>query len=255
MNSLSSALKLYMDCGRKTVRALGRSLPAVGALALYSVIIVALSSLVAPLGLVGGFAVGLFHAGCAGSYLYLIDEVVCRDRSLGFSDLTDSAGPYLWEVISVLFIFWIAELVLQLLGLEGLTLALVLVAFMLFNAVPEVLYQSRALSTEALSSSTRFIRENWPEWFGPQVLLIVVLAPLLNASALHLLRMFGPFFGFLDVTAPLALELFAGRANTILLTWSAFAVITVHSMMLFRGFLYAELSTGSRRTRAWKARF
>ncbi len=255
MPPLSSALKLYLECGRKTVRALGRSLPALLALGLYSVIIVALSSLVAPLGLVGGFAVGLFHAGCAGSYLYLVDEVVCRDRKLGFSDLTDSAGPYLWEVISVLFIFWIAEMVLQALGLDGLTLALVLVAFLLFNAVPEVLYQTRSRSTEALASSTSFIKQNWPEWFVPQVVLILVLAPLLHASALNLLRMFGPFFGFLDVTAPLALEFFAGRANPVLLTWSAFAVVTVHTMMLFRGFLYAELATGSRRTRAWKARF
>lgn len=255
MSALQAALKLYSECGLRTVRALGRSLPALLALALYSIIIVALSSLMRPLGLAGGFVVGLFHAGCAGSYLYLVDEVICEDRKLGFSDLTDSAGPYLWEVISVLFIFWIAEMILQVLGLGGLTLALVLVAFLLFNAIPEVLYQTRARSTEALASSTNFIKQNWPEWFAPQVLLILVLAPMLHSSVLNLLRMFGPFFGFLEVTAPLALEFFAGRANIVVLAWSAMAVVTVHSMMLFRGYLYAELSKGSRRTRAWKSQF
>jgi len=248
-------MKLYAECTAKVFRALGRSLPAVLALALYSVILIAMASLMRPLGFAGGFVVGLFHAGCAGSYLYLVDEVVSGDRTLGFSDLTDSAGPYLWEVISVLFIFWIAEMVVGVLGLDGLTLALVLVAFILFNAVPEILYQTRNRSTEALASSTSFIKQNWPEWFGPQVVLILLLAPMLHTPFLNLLRMFGPFFGFIDVTAPLALHLFDGNVNIVMIAWSAMAVVTVHSMMLFRGFLFAELSKGSRRTRAWKSQF
>jgi hypothetical protein len=255
MSPLKAALKLYSDCGARTVRALGRSLPALLALTLYSIILVALTSLMRPLGFAGGFVIGLFHAGCAGSYLYLVDEVVCGDRRLGLSDLTDSAGPYLWEVISVLFIFWIADMVLAMLGLSGLTLALVLVAFLLFNAVPEVLYQTRARSTEALGSSTSFIKQNWPEWFAPQILLILILAPMLHTQSFTLLRMFGPFFGFLDIGDPLASAFFAGGASAVLVAWTAMAVVIVHTMMLLRGFLFAELSKGSRRTRAWKSQF
>ena len=168
-------------------------------------------------------------------------------------DVTDSVGPYLWEVISVLFLFWIASLVLNMLHLGSLTVILVVVAFLIFNPIPEVLYQSRARSVDALTRSISFIKENWPEWFVPQLLMILLMAPLLHGGPMLLFTMFGPFFGFLDVGRLLAQAFFGGVASTNTLIWTATAVVLVHTMMLFRGFLYAELSQGSRRTRAWKS--
>jgi hypothetical protein len=217
------------------------------------VVLVALHQLLGRFGFPGGLAIGLAHAACAGSYLFLMEELVLGSGRVDLTDVTDSVGPYLWDVISVLFLFWIAELLLGALGLRGLSAVLVLAAFVAFNPVPEVIYQSRSRSMEALGRSAGFIREAWPEWFAPQIVLLFLVAPLLHGGELLLFRMFGPFFGFLDVGRPLAQAFFGGFAHSGMLIWTTISVVLVHTMMLFRGFLYRELSSGSRRTRAWKA--
>ncbi len=254
MPAVKAALQLYAVCGRKTLGALFASAPALLALVVYGVVLVALHQLLGRFGFAGGLAIGLAHAACAGSYLFLVEELVRGSGRLNFTDVTDSVGPYLWDVISVLFLFWIAQLLLGALGLPGLSAVLVLAAFVAFNPVPEVIYQSRSRSMEALGRSAGFIREAWPEWFAPQIVLLFLVAPLLHGGDMLLFRMFGPFFGFLDVGRPLAQAFFGGFAHGGMLVWTATSVVLVHTMMLFRGFLYRELSCGSRRTRAWKAR-
>jgi hypothetical protein len=109
-------------------------------------------------------------------------------------------------------------------------LAIVGVAiFVLFNAVPELIYQSRAASVQLLAASVRFVQENWIEWFIPNILFGVVyylsyeLVPVSPESVLGIVLELGRSF-------------------------------LLFYMMVFRGYLFQGLQSGSRRTRIFRSR-
>lgn len=186
----------------------------------------------AALGFLGGFLVGLVQAACLASFLYLV-EMIVRTSKVTLDDFRRSFGVYLWDVVGVLFVFWLFQLICVPVLLRspngfGILLAVELVAFILFNAVPELIIIGHHSVFELLTESASFVSENWIEWF-----------PLNLAAA-------GVFFVLLRLPLPL------GVLGS-LVRFAALALF-LYFVMVTRGLLFVELHGSTRRSRLFRWR-
>lgn len=257
---IQSTLELYADCARDTWNGLTRSAWSVAVLLLVPGIVAVAASILAPLGILGGILVGLVQALGTGWYLSLVEISVMSGRNVRPSDLKDNVGQYVWDVISVLFVFWIAELILGALLPGALFAALLLVATVVFNPAPEMIYQERSNGTALLADAASFMQNNWPEWLATYIgagLFLGLWAAVVGVGAssdriVDLLSLFGPSFGF-TAMGSLVTGLAANRI-WLGVVFGLPLLIFAHAFMLFRGHLYRRLRGSSRRGRAWQAR-
>ncbi len=255
MKRLTATLRPIGSAVLDATRALPRSWPAALGLAAYSVLVLAASTLLAPLGFAGGLVVGLVHAAAIGSYLCLLEIAITQRRPIAFTEIQESFGTYLWEVISVLWIFFLAQVVLVwILQLSAVWLGLMLVAFFAFNPAPELIYQGRSRGLELLGDTLRFVRQSGLTWFPAQVLILIALGAILPQHRLFLLQAFGPSFGFLDVGGLFFTQLMSRAPTWQELAGFAAAVLATHWFLLFRGFLFKAIGRGGRRLREWQER-
>lgn len=254
MGVVEATLKTWLGAARDAFGALPRSWMAALALLVGSAGLGILHHVIRPLGMMGGFVYAIFHAGVAGTYLYLLETAISQNRRLDWEDVRSSLGTYLWDVISVLFLFFIGSMLLIPLSATPIPIAVYLGVFVIFNPAPEFIYQGHTRSVALLGDAGRFMFDNWPEWLVPQILFAALLF-LLLPDLVGVAQMFGPFFGFTDVATDFYGRLLGGSFSLVWLGRTLAALVVVHLVMLFRGFLFSALRTGNRRTRAWKARF
>ena len=185
VNLVSVTLQLYRQVLYSTGRSLTRSWVTMVVLMVFAVLFVGVSRIAAPLGIAGGFILGIVNALLVGATLRLIEQSLSAARTIQFTDVTDSFGHYFWDVIGVGFVLWIPTMLLDM-GMQAnpyghfLSSAFLLLVFILLNPAPEVIYQVRHDSSlEVLKTSYQFILEHWVEWFLPFAILIlpVVLLP------------------------------------------------------------------------------
>lgn len=257
---VKATFQLYAEAARDAGRAVLRSPLAAVGLVLANLGLMGLMLLIgATVGnnLITGFILGFAQAAAIGWYLSLVAIAVEGKRRVRFSDLAATFGQGMWDVISVLFVFWIASMLLGPLG-PMVTLAATAAATVAFNPAPEMLYQERSRSLELLGDAARFMQNNWPEWLGAHVLIGLLAAGLLYLAQGHvgasevisILQLFGPFFAFVTVGA-----MFLGQLTDPMgLAAGVGLLALVQFTMCFRGALYARLRRSSRRSRAWQSR-
>jgi hypothetical protein len=247
-------LRLYGETAALAARRALRAWPVAFSLVLYALVLALLTPLVGPLGMAGGIIVMLVLAACLSSYLHLISHVVAGIR-LRWSDLRQSAGARFWDVISVLFAFWVLDLAIRyvLAPAAGpkapIVIALVgLATAVFFNPVPELLYQGTSRSFLLLADAVRFVSRHGLEWLIPNLLFAAaLLAPL---GKLH-----GPAGQVVLDMAQLLAPNNQGMA-LLALFWQAPPwlqlpmLVFVHFVMVFRGILFKELTSGGSRQRA-----
>jgi len=261
VKTLKATMTMYRTAFVHAARATGRSLWAAWFLLATFLILHFAAQFLGIAGLVGGFALALIHAVLVGTYLALLEETVnATSRHLRVDDLHGNMGRYFNEVIFVLFIFFLAELPLVLIApLRPALLVLIPAATIAFNPVPEMIYLSRSEpGLPVLRASMRFVSNNWPEWFGAHMLLWFPVLALGLAGWLHPMEAvdamgwFGPFFSIVE-SGILALKVL----GTGVAGCTVFGLLFMfsHFFMLFRGYLFKELNTSSRRSRAWQDRF
>ena len=253
-------MRLFGETAALAIRRGVRAWPVMFSLVLYALIFMVVGELVGSLGPIGGFILGLVLAGCFSSYIHLISQVVAGTK-VQFSDVRQSFGARFWDVVSVLFAFWIIDLIITkviapaagpkgpiVIALFGLAMAV------FFNPVPELLYQGQSRSFQLLMESGRFISRHGLEWLLPNILFAVaLLAPLgmlhgpaglivLNISSLLSPNNDGMGLYALFSRAPLYLQIPM--------------LLFVHFVMVFRGLLFGALVGGGARPRnlqgAWK---
>src|SRR5206468_3212633 len=149
MNDIVRAtLRLYQHALRATLRSFGRSWVIAIAVVVFAIVMVGVTFLVSPLGILGGFVLGALNALVIGATLSLIEQAVTSSRSLGWHDIRGSVGQYFWDVIGVGFVLWVPMLLLE----QGMATnpngpffaaAIFLLLFILLNPAPEVIYQVR----------------------------------------------------------------------------------------------------------------
>ena len=230
MDWLVATMRLYGSVTRRAARVAVTNWP----VGLSVFVYLAAMSITLPfammLGLLGGFIVGLVWAACIASFLFLVERLVRHGR-VTLGELPASFTPYLSDVIGVMFVLWMARMLLSMALMtnpQGLLITLVaqLFIFVFFNAVPELIYLGHHSSLELLGESYQFIADNWIEWFPPTLLAGAILVVLMEM--------------------PLA-----GAA--VLVKW-ALVGLFVYFVMVLRGFLFEELQGSTRRSRAFRYR-
>lgn len=253
-------LRLYLSVATVALSRALRAWPVALAVLLYAAIMAIGAALFGPLGLAGGFILGLLEAGCISSYLQLLSVAITGSR-LSFADLKTSFLALLWDVIGVLFALWILSFLIDALVRAAPERALFiraafgLLVGLFLNPVPEIIYQRRAAgrTTELLLTSARFIQEHWVEWFIPNVVLgagLLGLAFGVGALRTHELMISLPSLFSLEGAYQLGPALLSGGASL----WRAPILLAgCHFAMVFRGLLFQELSTGGWRGRALRS--
>jgi hypothetical protein len=272
MNNLVSAtIHLYRQVFYATGRSLAKSWMAMLALIVFAVLFLGAARLVGPLGIAGGFLLGILNALLVGATLRLIEQSLSGARPLRFTDVTESFGHYFWDVIGVGFVLWLPTMLLEM-GMQAnpygqfLSSAFLLLVFILLNPAPEVIYQVRHNSPlDVFKTSYEFVVEHWIEWFLPFAVLIlpVVLSPTGLQEFFSLSGLVGRGAGLnffqilmLPVTAIEGwlsyVGIDSGGQGIILLLLTPPVAMAI---LLFRGHLFAALHGSSRRQRLFSRQF
>jgi hypothetical protein len=237
MQIFQVTLWMYANALRRSAQSVSKNWVVSLAPIVYGIILAIVASIVAPLGIIGGLLFSLASQACVSSGLFLIKQLVDGNKA-GFNDFLNGFTVFLWELLGIAFILWIPLRVLSM-GLAGtangdlIYFLIKLVLYILLNPVPEFIYQTRASSLELISASYNFIVENWIEWLVPNIVLLAV--------GYFLLAMLEPLLFSLPPFVALFLYAFlAGLALTY--------------VMIFRGFLFAQLHGTTRRSRLYRYR-
>lgn len=257
-------VNLWGECAREAGGALLRSPLAMLALVGIAPVLALVNLNLAPhLGFFGGLLMGFLQALAAGWYLALVEIAVNGHRRVAFEDLYEQLGSYMSEVISVMFVFFVLSLLIQVVAATPFGLVLIFVIpglAIAFNPAPEMVTQERAQGTELLGAAFRFVKANAVEWLVPQIGATAITALIDLAlggrgfgldQLLGVLMTFGPFFGFITAGS------FAGRLpgqSPMAIVAGLASLVFVHAFMLFRAILYKRLRGSSRRGRAWAGR-
>ena len=235
------------------------------ALIAFAVLFLGASRIAAPLGMAGGFIIGIVNALLVGATLRLIEQSLNGSRTLGFSDITESFGYYFWDIIGVGFVLWLPTMALDM-GVQAnpygqfFSSAFLLLLFILLNPAPEVIYQVRHDSPlDVFKTAYEFVLEHWIEWFLPFVILIlpVILSPsgLLEFFSLSGRVGRGAGLDFFQLLM-LPLTVVGGWLSYIGIDSGAQEILLVlltplmaMAILLFRGHLFASLRGSSRRQR------
>jgi len=242
-----STLQLYGRLAVKAARQAVQAWPLALALPAYAGLIVAILIITSKLGgLLGGIAAGFGMAAVASSYLHLLALAV-GGRRIGMGDIKESFGARLWDVVSVMFAFFIINMLVTPLvgGLPKGQIVAVLISLAMtifFNPVPELLYQSSTRSFGLLAEAARFISARGLEWLFPNVILGVIL--LLPTGVLQEPELGARLLGLQ------ALFSMTGLTQVIIgmpLAFAPLLLIFLHWAMIFRGLLFNALTTSSGR--------
>lgn len=230
MEWFAVTLGIYRNVFTRAAALAVNNWPVLGSVFVYSAIMTLTAEVAGFTGILGGFLISLVWAACAGSFLYLV-EMIVRTSRVTLSDFRRSFGVYLWDVVGVTFVFWIffqivRPALLQLPEGYPILLFLDIAIFVLFNAVPELIYMGHYGSLALLTESYSFIGANWIEWFPANLIVAAVLFGVAS------LPVHGP--GVYVKAALLGLLLY-------------FA-------MVMRGLLFIELHGSTHRGRAFKHR-
>jgi hypothetical protein len=235
MEQIKAIFWIYKTCLIRTVELVRGNVGIIFAPIAYGVLLSVAAMLVAPLGIVGGIVMGVVLAACASSGLYLIENVV-RMGKASLQDFARGFSVYIWDILTIAFIFWIPMRLLAQFAYTTpngplLYLGVQILLYVIFNAVPELIYQGRVSGLALLSASYQFIVENWIEWLLPN--LLVGVAGYLLRNLVYQLVTPLPFF----------LQYF--------LVETAFGLFLTF-LMIFRGLLFAELNGTTRRSRVYR---
>lgn len=251
-------LSLYWHVTRSTAQRVISSWPVALSLVVYWLLLLPVGMIAAQLGpLVGGLVMYLALAACMSSYLELLSQAVSGSRfRITWDEFKRTFLVRLGDVVNVLFVFWIIGFVVDAVtvGAHARAIAAILGLAMavFFNVIPELLYQGSTHSFGLFVDSSRFVSEHPLAWFLPN--LIFAAAALGATGQLSVQHPVELLLAFSNVfSSPLAA---VGLIGQLPLWMLAFGLFGFHFVMLFRGLLFRELSSGASnaRMRAFRAK-
>jgi hypothetical protein len=253
---LRPVLSLYRKVAVLAAQRAVRAWPVALSLFVYAAILLVAAILTSPLGMLAGFVMAFVLAACWSSYLELISQAVAGSKiRVRWDDFKRTFGVRLWDVVSVMFAFWIISLLTSPLtnSPDGpkLTAILGIAMAFFFNVVPELLYQGNTRSFSLLLESARFMLAHPVVWLLPNLVFAgVALGASGQLNVQHpaeLLVLFGSFFS----SPMMAAGLLMGMPRWAL----PLLLIGLHYAMVFRGILFSELQGGggNARLRAFQA--
>ena len=193
------------------------------------------------LSIISGILMALIEAALISSFLFVLNNIVQYNR-FRWKDVIEGLNYYLWKVYGILFIFFIVNFILSstlnLIGNIGYLLSLIFQLFIIFalNPLPETIYLKNYDSRDSILYCIEFIKENFLNWFVPNIVFGACLFFIFNISNTNLLAISVSNF------VPFILEL-------LLIS------VILSFFMIYRGHLFKFLSTSTRRKRQFMNKF
>lgn len=241
MNVLQDMLVINKEIMPKSLRLTIKNWPIIFTGFVYALIFLLLGRTVFLFSILAGIIITLVQSALFSNYLYLIGNIIQYGK-IDLEDFKQGFKVYIWKIYGILFVIWFvnygAALFLSPLfsiriGFVPLWSLVQLVAFILLNCLPEVIYQKHYHVGESFRYCFEFIKENWFNWFVPNVILGILLA-LITGGGLSS----GLFFGG---------DLFSLSVSSLAVYGVAQFLLAF--IMVYRGLLFQILSTSSRRKR------
>jgi len=191
------------------------------------------------LSILAGIIIAIVSSGLISSYLYLLFNIINNNR-ITFQNIKDGFTEYLWKIYGIFFIVWLVSYILSSIsGIIGSSIGLIdnlfnLAVLILLNALPETIYQKYYSSSESIKYAFEFIKENWLNWFLPNIVFFVLLYITRDES---LTSIFIPYISFF------------GEISSADIIRYIIAQVIFSFAMVYRGYLFQLLSTSTRRKR------
>ncbi len=196
--------------------------------------------------ILSGLIIAVFQSAVISDFLYLMEQIIKKGK-FTMNDFKEGFKVYIWKAYSVLILFWFVRYGLSLFlgrvlsaSIGGISLWLIIeiVIFMALNPLPEVMYQKYNQGFDMISGAFEFTKENWIEWFVPNVLIAIVLYWMFGLAM-------KPFYAVSGI--------FISGAGTVMLIAVLITLPLVFSFfMIYRGFLFRILDRSTRRKRLYQ---
>ncbi len=243
MSLITDLWFITKDTGKRSIKSLIKHFPIMFTGFIYSSILILISFILPFFWILSGIIMLILSSALISNYLYLLNCIIEYDR-LTLKDFKEGFLIYLRKIWTVLFIGIVVSLGLDLFvrpilagafGPVAYNLILNFMLVILFNALPETIYQKSYHPWESIKYSVEFIREHWVEWYLPNTILIGGLI-LITGDVIT-----GIF------TTDISIGIIFNRPFGLVVyligqLWFSF-------MMIYRGYLYKLLNTSSRRKR------
>lgn len=246
LNLLEDMILVQKNTLKKTIKSFGKNWVIIFTSIVYVLINLVAALLVGnllrgPLSILSGIITAIITSSLTSNYLYLLFNVINYNK-ITYNNFKDGFTQYLWKVYGIFFIAWIVTYVLSAISrLFGNNLGILITLFslaavILLNALPETLYQKYYSSSESIQYAFEFIKENWLNWFIPNVILLLILYLITGRL---ILNMFTTHLSF-------NMNFTIGSMIRYLIGQSLFSFV-----MIYRGHLFKLLSTSTRRKRMY----
>lgn len=243
MNIFQDILETNREVLKKSAPLVLKNWPILFTGVVYSVIILFLFRVAFMFWILAGIIVTAVQSALISNYLYLIENII-RYGKISIEDFKRGFTVYIWKVYGIMVVIWFVNYGLSLflspllriqIGFVSFWSLIQLAAFILLNCLPEVIYQKHYMVGESFSYCVEFIKENWLDWFVPNILLGVLFAVLTGRVLTANFLIGNPLvrLSFDGVALYLAGQLF------------------LSFVMIYRGLLFQLLSGSSRRKRAY----
>jgi hypothetical protein len=205
----------------------------------------------------GGFVLGLVVALVLSLYLYTVAAGVGREQ-LQFREVPQHGFELFGPTLSILFAFFLLNITADLLTrspeMTWLKLVVNLLLAVLFNCMPEVIYLRPSGMGQMFAESFEFMCENFVEWFLPFLVLLVPLGAIKQGTVLTL------GVTLLTINPLQMIESFMlwfSDPSLLLGYWwlTVLLLFCAYFAFIFRGQLYRQLSSSTRRKRIYQERF
>jgi hypothetical protein len=244
--------QVYTDVAVLAAKRAAKSWLAALSIPIYAFLVLLVGAVVAPLGIIGALVIGVLSAACFGAYLMLLSQAL-DGNTIRWADLKNGLRA-VWDVCGVFFVLSLFGFVLAQLqraaGANGTALGgVVAVAGLVFlNALPEAIYLRGTTFVAAIRESASFVMEHPFAWLGPNLVFAAVILWATGSLTFDSPR---ELIGRVTMLSPYGvLGLIGGTP-----IWTkALLIVFVHYVMVFRGLLFRELSSGSTRMRAFRRR-
>lgn len=241
MNILQDILETNRAIIPKGIRLTIHNWPIVFTGLVYSIILMILLRVASLFWIFGGIIATLVQSAVISNYLYLVENII-RHGKITLEDFKHGFKVYIWKIYVIMIVIWFVNYGVSLflrpilnirIGAISLWLLLQGAALILFNCLPEVIYQKDDTVGDSFAYCIDFVKENWMDWFIPNIILGILLYMMMGKTLL--------WRGFLGGTPFFSLPngfvfYFLGQ---ILLSFA----------MIYRGLLFDILSRTSRRKR------
>lgn len=197
--------------------------------------------------LIGGILLTVVTSAVFSSYLYVISNIIDKGK-FHMDDIKDGFRVYFRKIYIIVLIFYLLNYALSLfvypllyiLPFGSLLITLISLAILLiFNPLPEMIYQTHNSEIDTIKSSLEFSKNNIITWFIPNIifmLLIWVLTTLVSSFIVLIIPSVG---GSIGLSIQILISLILVQA-------------VIGSVMIYRGELFSILRTSTRRKRLFK---